>query len=112
MKNTIMKKLFAFFTLIFVSYVSPSSDFSIHSTLSNLIENGGIFYTRTGALSLTGIVSSNVQLIEFSGTTLTGGIVYKTGSTLTKINSFYPLNTSLTGGTYSVSAFDLSGALL
>lgn len=105
--------LFALFSYLTTTlFASPTLDFSLNSTVSNLIPYNGILYTRTGSLSLSGNVGPSVQLIEFSGTTLTGGIVYKTGGTLTKINSFFPSNTSLTGGTYIISAFDDSGTAL
>lgn len=113
-----MKKFLTFFVLACGSYLSlplfasPTADFSLDSLLSNLVRSEGILYTRTGSLSLSGTASSNVQTVEFSGVTLTGGVVYRTGGTLAEINSFFPSNTSLTGGTYVVSAFDGSGALL
>lgn len=71
-----------------------------------------MLYTRTGSLALSGTVSANVRMLEFSGTTLTGATVYRTGGTLAVINGFFPSATSLTGGTYTLSAFDGSGALL
>lgn len=113
-----MKKLLAFLALAFASYLfsplsaSPTSDFSLDPTLSNLIWNSGIFYTKTGALSLSGTVSPNVQMIEFSGVTSTGGTAYKTGGSLVEINAFFSLPASLADGTYSVSGFDGSGTLL
>jgi hypothetical protein len=79
-----MKKLLVFLAVIFVSYLSsslfasPTSDFSLNPTLSNLISSSGIFYTKTGSLNLSGTVSTGVTLFEFSGTTSTGVVVYKT----------------------------------
>ncbi len=71
-----MKKLFNFFILVLLSVfsailsASPTSDFALDPTLSNLVPSGGIFYTRTGSLSLSGNVSPNVASLDFSGTTL------------------------------------------
>lgn len=113
-----MKKVLAFLALACVSYLSmplfasPTADFSIDSVLSNLVRSEGILYTRTGSLSLSGTVSSSVQMVEFSGATLTGGVVYRTGGTLAELNTFFPSTTSLTGGTYLISALDGSGVLL
>lgn len=113
-----MKKLLAFFILSCVSYLSiplfasPTADFALDPILSNLIRSSGILYTRTGSLSLSGTVSPSVRTVEFSGTTLSGGVVYRTGGTLANINSFFPSNTSLSGGVYTISALDGSGILL
>lgn len=63
-------------------------------------------------LTLSGIVSPNVSVLEFSGNTLTGAIVYFSGNTLSAMNTRFVSPTSLTGGTYTISAFDGSGVLL
>ncbi len=113
-----MKKLLAFLALTFTSYLSlplfafPTSDFSLDPTLSNLLQNSGIFYTRTGSISLSGTVSPSVAMIEFSGATSVGSGVYFSGNTLSDINAHFSLSTSLTGGVYTLSAFDGSGTLL
>lgn len=53
-----------------------------------------------------------MTLIDFSGTTSTGIAVHRTGNSLGAINSFFPSNTSLSDGTYTISALDGSGTLL
>lgn len=113
-----MKKLFIFLTLVFVSSLStslfalPTSDFSLNSISSNLVQSSGILYTRTGSLSLSGTVSPSVVVIEFSGADSVGNPVYFSGNTLLDINGHFPLSTSLTGGVYSINALDGSGVLL
>ena len=105
--------LFALFSYLTTTlFAFPTVDFSLNPIASNLIPYNGILYTRTGSLSLSGNVGPSVQLIEFSGTTLTWAMLYRTGTTLAKINSFFPSNNSLTGGTYTISAFEGSGLAL
>lgn len=93
-------------------FALPSSDFSLYPAASKLRSYDGIFYTKTGALSLSWMASENVRMIQFSGSTLTGALVYKTGSSFATINSFFPSNTSLTGGVYWISGMSGSGDVL
>ena len=50
--------------------------------------------------------------IVFSGATTTGVRVYTTGSSLSQINARFSGVTSLTGGIYSISAYNPSSELL
>lgn len=93
-------------------FASQTSDFSLNPSLSNLLQSEGIFYTRNGSLSLSGVVSQSGAVLDLSGVTSVGTPVYFSGNTLSDLNTRFSSPTSLTGGTYTISAFDGSGTLL